>query len=197
VLLEQLTKRLPENKAIAILEYLKQNNCQLRIVKVRKTKKGDFRTNGTNHRISINDEGNQFRFLLTLVHEVAHLKTFIEFGRNAKPHGNAWKANMRLLFNLWELEEEFSECPTLLEAILSEKNNPKACSGVDYALEKALMSFDLEQFNLLQDIELNEVFMFNNKRFRKLKNRRTRALCLNLHNGKQYTLSLAAGVELC
>ena len=61
---------------------------KIEIKKQRKTCYGDYRRypDGS-HKISINNNLKPEAFLITLLHEVAHLVTFLKYGRNIKPHG--------------------------------------------------------------------------------------------------------------
>ena len=69
-----LSKYLPDNSIDQIVDLFEKNPCYLKIVSNRSTKHGDFRKmpNGT-YQITINHGLNSYRFLLTLVHEIAHL----------------------------------------------------------------------------------------------------------------------------
>jgi Zn-dependent peptidase ImmA (M78 family) len=89
--LEYLEKHLPAKKATTIIDYVARHNCTLRITRPRKTKRGDFRQLGTKQSITINQDSNSFRFLFTLIHELAHLETFIQHKNQVKPHGVEWK----------------------------------------------------------------------------------------------------------
>ena len=93
--LEYLEKHLPTLKAVAIIDYTARHNCTLRITRPRKTKRGDFRQLGIKQSISINQDSNSFRFLFTLIHELAHLETFIQHKNQVKPHGVEWKSNFK------------------------------------------------------------------------------------------------------
>ena len=70
-------------KAISMVQFLiEQHHFTLKIVNQRQTKHGDFRQlpNGK-FQITINNNLNQYQFLLTLVHEIAHHITYQKFGR--------------------------------------------------------------------------------------------------------------------
>jgi predicted SprT family Zn-dependent metalloprotease len=47
--------------------------------------------NGKNHRISVNGNLNKFSFLITLLHELAHLLAFENYGNRIQAHGKEWK----------------------------------------------------------------------------------------------------------
>jgi len=195
--IEYLEKHLPPEKAKLVLAYLDFNNCALRITKPRKTKRGDFRISGKKLSISINHDINSYRFLFTLVHEIAHLKTHIEKGNRVKPHGLEWKNNFRSLFYSFKMEEEFAADESILTAIEKELLAPKACSGVNLELERAFMAYDDASGTYLDELAEGQVFIFRGHKYEKLETRRTRAICLNLGNKRKYTINKAAIVEVC
>jgi SprT protein len=92
--LEYLSKFIPAAAVPRVLEYLHQyKEVHLTITRERKSILGDYRhaTTDKNHRISVNGNLNPYAFLITLIHELAHLVTFIQFGHKVSPHGREWK----------------------------------------------------------------------------------------------------------
>ena len=176
--LEYLEKHLPTLKAVAIIDYTARHNCTLRITRPRKTKRGDFRQLGIKQSISINQDSNSFRFLFTLIHELAHLETFIQHKNQVKPHGVEWKSNFKKLYDYFEMDEEFSVDNYILQAVKSELKNPKACSGVNVNLEQAFAIYDCVQGVLLDQLPTCDFFMFRENKYKKLETRRTRVVCL-------------------
>lgn len=195
--LEYLESHLPAHKARSIVSYLEEHKCILKITRVRKTKRGDFRQNGSKLSISVNHETNSYRFLFTLVHEIAHLKTFLDHGNKVKPHGIEWKVNFQKLFVHFEMDEEFKRDLELYQTVVTELQNPKACSGVSIKVEKAFSRFDENSSILLEDIPIGSMFKFGPNTYKKLEHRRSRALCLNIKNNRKYTINKAAAVVLC
>ncbi len=95
---ETLLKYIPTASVTPVLELIKINNVHLKIVNERVTRHGDYRKlEGGQHQITVNASLNQYRFLMTLVHEIAHLVAFTKYGRNIKPHGIEWKQTFQLL----------------------------------------------------------------------------------------------------
>jgi len=87
-----LENYLPQFTVKPITELLKLYKVQLKIVQERKTRHGDYRKNiNGSHAITVNSNLNKYRFLVTLVHEIAHLVAFEKYGRSIKPHGIEWK----------------------------------------------------------------------------------------------------------
>jgi hypothetical protein len=194
-ILEYLEKHLPTFKAQCILDYLDESKCVLKITKPRKTKRGDFRQNGQKLSISVNHDQNTFRFLFTLVHEIAHLKTFAEFKNKVKPHGDEWKVNFQSLFYYFKMEEEFGVDESILMVVEQELVNPKACSGISLEVERAFSKFDDIEGVYLDELQPGQQFVFRNHTYEKLETRRTRVMCLNLTNNRKYTINKAALVQ--
>ncbi len=180
-----------------ILDYLAENQCSLKICNPRISKLGDFRVRGKQLSIKINNKLNPYRFILTLVHEIAHLKTYNEYGFKRKPHGKEWKHNYKQLLLMWQIEDLFSKSPDLLTVFNIELQNPKACSGVSIKAEEILRSYDDDnEAIILAQLSEGQQFKFRNTLYQKLNDRRTRVLCLNLENNRKYTIHKASAVQL-
>ena len=96
-MLKELQSHIPEKAFPIVEELLKRYPHQLKIVNQRITKHGDFRkTKEGKYQITINNNLNQYQFLLTLIHEVAHLVTHLRFKR-VQPHGIEWKMTFQHL----------------------------------------------------------------------------------------------------
>ncbi|MBN2237757.1 MAG: SprT-like domain-containing protein, partial [Bacteroidales bacterium] len=96
-----LAQHIPEAAVNPLSEWLLKNKVQLRISKARATKLGDFRApkDGDIPRISVNHNLNRYAFLITLVHEMAHVESWRNrsFFRREKPHGKKWKSTFAKL----------------------------------------------------------------------------------------------------
>ena len=75
--MEQLLSLIPENSRLKILKILRNSKVSIKIKKKRLTKHGDFsiKPNGTSL-ITINISSNPYRFLITLIHELAHFRVY-------------------------------------------------------------------------------------------------------------------------
>ena len=72
-----LSKYLPANFIEIVVELLVKHPVKFRVAKPRKTKLGDFRANRDGlHQITVNGDLNPYSFLITTIHEFAHLVTF-------------------------------------------------------------------------------------------------------------------------
>src|ERR671921_814126 len=91
--LSSLEDFIPEGSAPFVFEYLKKYKVHLTITRGRKSVLGDYRhaIGNKNHRISVNGNLNRYAFLITLIHELAHLVTFMKFGNEVSSHGREWK----------------------------------------------------------------------------------------------------------
>src|SRR5271169_4802340 len=91
--IEYLRRWIPAGAAQLALDYLNHYQVHLTITRERKSILGDYRhaTRTSNHRISVNGNLNSYSFLITLIHELAHLVTFMEFGNQVQSHGKEWK----------------------------------------------------------------------------------------------------------
>ena len=94
-----LKKYVPLEYVDLVTDLLLKYRVVFKIVKPRKTKLGDFRAGVKNekHQITVNGDLNKYSFLITTLHEFAHLITYDEYGRNAAPHGKEWKDNFTQL----------------------------------------------------------------------------------------------------
>src|SRR6186997_3717877 len=91
--LTHLNSFLPTGTYHAVEEYLRFYKIHLTVTQHRKSILGDYRhrTHHANHRISVNGSLNRFSFLITLLHELAHLLVFEEHGNKVLSHGKEWK----------------------------------------------------------------------------------------------------------
>lgn len=192
---EILSKYLPTDSVDMVIKLLAKHPCHLKIVNNRRTKHGDFRKypNGS-YQITINNDLNIYKFLLTLVHEIAHLVTHKE-SKRVKPHGTEWKRNFQHLMLPFLSPEIFpvSVLPYLANYLI----NPKASTDSDIKLSLSLKQFDEESGkNLIFEIPLQSKFHHNNRIFIKGEKRRTRYECKELKTNRVYLFHANAEVDL-
>ncbi len=91
--LKQLSNYLPPGTYEPVIAFLEKYKVHLTVSRERKSILGDYRhrTHHDNHRISVNGNLNVYAFLVTLVHELAHLLTYEEYGNKVMAHGKEWK----------------------------------------------------------------------------------------------------------
>jgi SprT protein len=174
---------------------------QLKITRTRQTKVGDFtsRRSATHPRITLNHELNPLLFLITYIHEVAHLRVHIQYGNRVDPHGSEWKKKFQQLIQPVMHAEIFPA--DVLNELHRHMANPKASSFVDSALTKVLRRYDKDanQHATLSDIPEGSLFHFQGRFFKKGKIRRTRVLCHEVKTKRHYLVPadvLVTGVQL-
>ena len=155
------------------------------------------------HLITVNHELKPHAFLLTYVHEVAHLRTFEDnkqrflqklMRRSTKidPHGEEWKRSFQLLMQPI-LNENFFPAP-ILKPLQEYMANPKASSVSYHPLAKVL-HLEQEGGVFLSDIIDNQLFTFRGVTFKRIEKRRTRILCEDVNTKKRFLIAAIARVE--
>ena len=188
----QLKFYLPEGSFDEVLEYLQQYKVHLTISRKRQSILGDYRhaMSGKTHRISVNGNLNQYAFLITLLHELAHLFTYEKFGHRVMAHGPEWKNEFSKILARFLLKKIF---PTNIEkALLSTLQNPAASSCGDEKLLRVLHSYDekKEGVHLVEQLPEGDLFSIKGGRiFRKGEKVRKRFKCVEVKTGKLYLFS--------
>jgi hypothetical protein len=163
----------------------------------RLTKLGDFRVNRASgeYSVSVNRDLNPYQFLLTFIHELAHLKVAEDHPRSAKSHGHEWKNAFKELLQPVLTENVFPE--PLFSVLKKHMLNPKAAAGSDPKLWNALKEFDYEKESCqLNSLEDGSSFVFRKKHFTRVKKRRTRILCKEVASRRLYLIPGIADVEV-
>jgi len=193
-----LKKYLPERAVTNCLELIRQTGVHLKIVNERITRHGDYRrTSDGKHQITVNATLNPYRFLITLIHEIAHLVAFEKYGRRIKPHGLEWKHTFQHLMLPFIRPEIFPS--KLLPLLAKHFKNPKASSSTDAKLSIALKQFDTQQSDnsYVFELPIGSVFRIHNgKLYRKGKKRVKRYECIELNTGRMFLFQPNAEVEM-
>lgn len=192
-----LENYLPSHAVPVIFSLIEVNRIHLKIVNERVTRHGDYRrTKDGRHQITVNSNLNKYRFLITTVHEIAHLMAFEKFGRNIKPHGREWKYTFQQLMLPFIRPEIFPA--ELLPLIARHFKNPKASSDTDAHLSIALKKFDPEtDRNFIYELPTGGSFkIYNGRIFKKGPKRRKLYECVEVSTGKVYLFQPNAQVEL-
>lgn len=172
-----------------------QLGFEFKIKKARQTKLGDYRFNpkSERHTITINNDLNPFAFLVTYLHEVAHLIAFKQYGRRIQPHGKEWKQCFQKVSEPMLNSDIFHT--SVLIALKKYFQNPKASSCSDPILYQILKQFDEPSDKvLLKNISVGRIFEFNKKVFIKLEKKRTRSVCEEVKTKRKYLISELAEV---
>jgi hypothetical protein len=112
-------------------------------------------------RISVNHDLNSYSFLITTIHEFAHLQTWNKHQHRVKPHGTEWKNNFK------ELMEPFLKLNIfpidISSAIHRYMENPAASSCTDLHLFRTLKSYDTVKTSALTVESLEDGHFFKLK----------------------------------
>lgn len=199
-----LSNYIPVDTVDECTSWIVQKNIHLKITKGRASKFGDYKplARGKGHHISVNHDLNKYAFLITFVHEVAHLHTFTKYPFRHEPHGKEWKNEFRNLLGNFVSRRIFPDDISI--ALSSYLKNPAATSCSDHNLFRTLKKYDSkidgqEVFHL-EELPTNSHFTLYQSRsgmlFEKGDKMRTRYRCKELNTKREYYVSGLAEVVL-
>lgn len=195
-----LKKYLPENAIDDCIDFINRYRIKIVITKARRSKLGDYSPpqNGKPHTITINHNLNRYSFLVTFIHEVAHLNAFLKYGYQIEPHGKEWKQTFAQLLHPFILKNIFpNDVKHALEKSLS---NLKASSCTDTQLYRTLKNYDIVGiYQLLEDLPMGTEFKLKGyaDTFIKGKILRKRYECILKENKRKYHIhGLAEVIQL-
>ena len=195
----QLQSYLPQGSFEEVLYYLQHHHVHLTISRRRQSILGDYRHALTdkNHRISVNGNLNKYAFLITLLHELAHLFTYEKFGHRVQAHGQEWKNEFSKILAKFLLKKIF---PTDIEkALMHTLQNPAASSCGDEKLLRVLHNYDGKKkgIHLVEQLQEGTLFSIKGGRiFKKGEKIRKRFKCVEVKTGKFYLFSAVYEVSV-
>ena len=185
--MHHITTYIPKTSEEALINLIEGENLSIKVVKERITKHGDFRKlNNQNSVITINKSNNKYRFLMTLIHEIAHYYTYRD-NKFAKPHGLKWKNIFKKITEPFLNSNIFPN--SLLVLLRKHMQDPKSSFSYDSELSKELDKFDndhSEDLVYLDDLPPNSFFIYRDKKYVKVQKKRKRYLCKCLTNKRNY-----------
>ncbi len=187
-----LQEYLPPNTMEEVLAYLQFYHVHLTVARDRKSILGDYRhrTHASNHRISVNGNLNKYAFLITLLHELAHLLTFEKYGNRVASHGKEWKAIFGQLLARFIENNVFPD--DIRHALLQSLHNPAASSCADELLLRTLKKYDTNKGHLVfvEEVATGLLFKTHDGRvFRKGEKIRKRFRCEEVATKRIYLFS--------
>ncbi len=190
--LKYLEHYIPVGSGALTLQLLQQYKVHLTITRERKSVLGDYRhaLDTKAHRISVNGNLNKYAFLITLIHELAHLVTFIQFGNGVQAHGKEWKHLYKVLLVQFMNLDIFPA--DIIASLKSSLHNLPASSCADEDLMRVLRNYDKKTDGALLVEELPDGALFaldDGKIFRKGPQLRKRFQCVEVKTGKLYLFS--------
>lgn len=186
-----LQKYIPGDSVEEILGVFLEFNIRLIITAPRQTKLGDYRppSQGKSHLehvITVNRDLNKYSFLITLIHEVAHMLTWIRYQNRVKSHGSVWKETYSSYLSLFLNRDIF---PIEIEHALNDHlSNPQASSCRDITLTRVLRNYDEQKDTIpLENLSIDSFFKTTNGLyFRKGHKARKNYRCMELASKKTY-----------
>lgn len=189
----ELKEYLPPGSFDEVIKYIMHYKVHLTVSRRRETILGDYRHahQGKNHRISVNGNLNPYAFLITLLHELAHLLTYERYGHRVQAHGAEWKAAFSQVLAQFLTQHIFPE--DITAALHKSLHNAAASSCADERLMRTLRKYDTavdHSIQLLEELNLHSIFVIRNGRvFQKGEKIRKRFKCKELATGKWYLFS--------
>lgn len=197
--IKQLQDFLPPGTYEPVLDYLRRYKVHLTVARERKSLLGDYRhrTSASNHRISVNGNLNTYSFLITLLHELAHLLTFEQYGNSVMAHGREWKSVFSSVLKQF-LEHKVFPADIESELLLS-LHNPAASTCAEDGLLRVLRRYDAgaNHLRLVEEVPMDGLFKTRDGRvFQKKEKLRKRFKGVELDTKKVYLFSPVYEVEL-
>lgn len=198
---KSLRRYLPTDAVQPFWEYMQHYRIAFHITRSRHTKLGDYRLPTpahSQHAISVNGDLNPAFFLWVLLHEMAHLDTFVRYGRSVRPHGREWQQAyaLQLQHYLHCFPQEIQ--PLIVRYISSLPLSHPRKNDIERQL--SLLGIEVgNSFPVLNELTAGSQFALRShpeRRFRAIEKRRTRWLCLCIDDGRKYLISGTAEVVI-
>lgn len=195
-----LSAKIPKAAIPYVMTLWTEHPFNFAISRSRKTCLGNYRFKDNQHYISVNTDSNDHSFLVTLIHEIAHQHVTIKaklFRKRPAPHGVEWKTTFTQLMAPLLTSEVFPE--EILKVLKRHMVNPAASSTKDPELVRVLgileENEDVEG-HVLSELPTGRIFVFKNKKYKKIENRRTRTLVECTTSKKRYTIASYAPIQI-
>ncbi len=195
----QLQSYLPQGSFEDVAYYLHHYKVHLTISRKRQSILGDYRHALENkaHRISVNGNLNKYAFLITLLHELAHLFTYEKYGHRVLAHGKEWQNEFSKILAKFLLKNVFPA--DIKKALLGTLQSPAASSCGDEKLLRVLHQYDekKEGILLVEQVPEGGLFVIKGGRiFKRGEKIRKRYKCVEVKTGKLYLFSAVYEVQL-
>jgi hypothetical protein len=196
-----LTPFIPEKSLDEVVVLLQKYPIHLGLMAPRSGRYGDYHSpqkKGEFHKITVNGDLNKFAFLMTFLHEYAHLLVFVNFGPRAQAHGNEWKSSFRQLLHHFIQLEIFPN--DIRFALQNYMKKVPASTASDPQLMRVLERYNTrkspENEMTVEQLPQKARFSYNGELFEKGERLRKNFICTRLSNGAKYRFSPVAKVTL-
>lgn len=190
--IDHLQRYLPDGSYALVREYLDRYHVQLTISRERQTLLGNYKkpAGQNRHLISVNGNLNPFSFLITLIHELAHLLAFELHGNRIEPHGKEWQTLYAKLLSVFMEGKIFPA--DILSVLQHSLRRPAASTCAETHLTRVLAKYDTHTDGLFFVEELTEGQYFSIKGgrvFQRGEKRRTRFFCTEITTKRIFLFS--------
>ena len=198
--LQALANYLPEGAFEPVVQLIHQYKVHLTVTRARKSVLGDYRHPfmGSNHKITVNGNLNPYEFLITLLHELAHLLCFEQHRNRVEAHGKEWKNIYGNLLGAFIALDIFPS--DITKSLKKTLLNPAATANGETALLLVLRRYDKikkQGHAFIADIPIGTIFeSLNGRIFKRGAKRRIRIECTELSTGNIYSFSALTEVKL-
>ena len=198
--LNALNSYLPDGAFGPVIDLINQYKVHLTVTKARKSVLGDYRHafQGANHKISVNGNLNKYEFLITLLHELAHLLCYELYRNRVDAHGKEWKSIYGQLLAQFIQKGIFPD--DIKKALSKTLLNPAATANGETKLLLVLRNYnEIKKVGVALVAHIPEGILFeslNGKIFRRGKKRRIRIECVEVATGQVYSFSALTEVKL-
>jgi SprT protein len=193
---EVLLQHIPESTIDIVLKWIFDKTIQLKITNSRRSKLGDYRPplNNKTHRISVNGDLNKYAFLITFLHEFAHLIVWEKYKNRVKPHGQEWKTEYNKIILLFLNENTFPA--DIIELLNKSLSNIKSSTSNNIALSRGLSNYDKPKNTVyIEKLPARAKFMLlDGRKFIKEHKLRKRYKCVCIDNNRIYSFHPLAAV---
>ena len=198
--LNALNAYLPDGAFAPVFALINLYKVHLTVTKARKSVLGDYRHafQGANHKISVNGNLNKYEFLITLLHELAHLLCYEQYRNRVDAHGKEWKNIYGHLLSQFIQQGLFPD--DIKKALSKTLLNPAATANGETKLLLVLRKYnEIKKAGVALVANIAEGVLFeslNGKIFRRGKKRRIRIECVEVATGQVYSFSALTEVKV-
>ncbi len=194
-----LNQYLPTGAFYYVLPYFEKYAIVLKLTRARQTLLGSYFYDTENkvHQITVNHNLNPQAFLVTLLHELAHLITFHQHKRTVVAHGAEWKQIFKEVLHEFLQQKIFHQ--DVEQQLFKSLDNLKASSCADLNLALVLKKYDKqteENKIVIQDLKDGDLFVYDKGRiFKRIQKIRKRYECQEIASNKTYLFYALCEVE--
>lgn len=187
----------PGTATIYVRQIESIRGINFKLARERSSKVGDYRSHMPpwRHQISININLHPYHFLVTLLHETAHLLVHERYQSHGEPHGPRWQASFAELIMPYTRNGVLPE--KLTHALSNHVAKGYATTTGDPLLSAVFRELDgtAPFITILETLPEGAIFALHDQLFRKGQKLRTFYKCFSLTHQRDYRVRATAEVE--